>query len=162
MGCAGQGRPARHVLPRRGSPVQFLSWDAIGTLMKTILAVVGFLLAGCGGAGGPCANRTGTWRQNLTARTGNCAASIENVVTAPQSNEMPAGCAGTASASDDNCSESADITCAPGDGTTARTTGQVAYNSAATSGSGVYELTVRNGSGAVVCHGTYDVTLVKL
>src|SRR5688500_7796840 len=97
-----------------------------GVLGLVVLAgALSLLAVGCGG--GPCANRTGTWRQNATSRTGNCAPSIENVVVVGATS-VPAGCTGSGSVSEDNCTESVDMTCPIGDGRRGRTVGQVEYN----------------------------------
>jgi hypothetical protein len=120
-------------------------------------------LLGCG-AGGPCAQRSGTIRQNLTARSGNCGAVAESVATSPtQPTSLPAGCTGSLDVSADNCEVTMDATCPNGSGgATSKLTGKVTWNEAGTSGSGIVDLTARDGSGAVTCQGTYNAVYTKI
>lgn len=126
--------------------------------MRTVKLLGLLFLVGCGG-GGPCQDRSGTYVSRATARTGNCGAIAESVVT--YSNSKPAtatGCTGKQDLSGDNCRITSDISC-PNGSDTAKMVGVVDWNQEGSSATGVMDITV---DGPDSCHGTYDVTFARI
>lgn len=130
--------------------------------MRMALVVL-LLVSGCGG-GGPCKERSGTYRLRADLRTGNCGASGETVVVVSDAakEEVQQSCAGEDIVSDDNCSISYDATCANPDNTSTRSAGKVTWGADGSSGSGTMALTVRAPSGAALCQGSYDIAYTRL
>lgn len=139
------------------------------------IAVVGVVaaLVGCSGpAREPddepqdCAMRSGTFSTVFTVRSGNCGDIPEQVtVETEQPTEVEAPCAGTISYSADNCEVTAEWGCAEdtlGAGWTSESELHADWNEAGTRGTAVQQIVIRNETGAVVCQGTYDLTITRL
>lgn len=117
---------------------------------------------GLGGVGG-CVQRSGTYRINMTARSGNCGTSAEYVESlSSQPTDVAAPCSGTIQYSNDNCAVTTDVTCPAENDTILRTTGKVTWSQNAGQGSGIVSLLLKNSSGTTVCQGTYDAVYTRL
>lgn len=132
--------------------------------MARLLAagVLTVVLAGCGG-GGPCKDRSGMYRLNLKARSGNCGDVAETLVSLTgKPTTAPAPCTGSYTYSADNCEVTQDVRCPTPSGGSARVAGSVDWSVDGRSASGVGELSTLTSSGSAACQGTYDVTYTKI
>lgn len=113
---------------------------------------------------GPCAQRRGTYSARYTVRSGNCGEVSEQIATIDQQPTAPTPpCTGSIDYSPDNCEVTVEAVC-PGrtPGVTVRTTGKARWNQDGSQGFAVEQTTITDGSGALMCSGTYDVTFSRL
>lgn len=125
--------------------------------MKQRAAFIGLGLAvvGCG-ASGPCQARNGSYVITFSEQSGTCGPQSDGVVNVDGSGSPPTGCTGGSTASVDNCKVDVNETC-PFNGTDSVTeVGQVTWSSDGSNGSGVIQLTETDGSGTILCSGTYE------
>lgn len=133
--------------------------------MYRVAFVLALALVGCGEEEKDCAQRIGTYVTQFTQRTGNCGAAPEQVVTmTEQPRSVTAPCAGAISYSGDNCKMTFSALCPQdqiGPGFKMQEEGTVNFNREGTRGTGVEQLILYDGNGALLCQGTYDLTWTK-
>jgi len=119
------------------------------------------VLAGCGGATGPCELRIGTYRASYTLRSGNCG-EIPDVVVESDGVTVPPGCEVTESTnSEDMCSGTISAVC-PGDpGVDIYMDLSGSWDQPGDHGSGTVEYLVAV-NGYVYCEGTYSWVMERL
>jgi hypothetical protein len=126
------------------------------------------IAAGCGSdkndePAGPCAPGSGSYRVTYVERSGNCGPIPEQVVVTPTLQLADVECVGGPKSSADLCTVTMDQTCTDAvNNVSTRQEGTVHWNKAASSGSGVTQITIRHVDGTFVCSSTYDVTYTRL
>ncbi|MEZ4376225.1 MAG: hypothetical protein R3B07_35805 [Polyangiaceae bacterium] len=137
-------------------------------VLTTCLCLIGGL-GGCssGDDGGPCAQRSGTYRIVYTERSGNCGALTETIGTIDaQPTAPPAPCTGEIRYSEDNCEvTNVNITCpepAVSTGAYSIQNGKYSWSTDGSSGSGSLNLKVYDGNDALLCQSTYSASAQRL
>jgi hypothetical protein len=135
-------------------------------MLKVIAFVVSVaVLVGCGGASGPCSQRTGTYRIKYVEESGTCGALPDQTVTSTtQPTAPPAGCTGQISTSADNCEVTlVDVACPGATGYTVHQNGKAEWSQDGKSATASITFNIiTDATGASYCTSTYDVTYTKL
>jgi hypothetical protein len=118
--------------------------------MKTVLFFAAAIALACGGASGPCPQRSGAGTVKFTARSGTCGPIGEAVVKGQEGSTPTPPCTGTITHSADNCEMTVDSTCPNGSGSL-RQVGSGTFNQAGTSGTAVFSFTLKDATGSVSC-----------
>jgi hypothetical protein len=136
--------------------------------LLVVLSVIMLSSCGSGGSGGPCAQRSGTYRANYSERSGTCGGIPEQIVTIDtQPTVPPAPCTGgEIRYSADNCEVTlVNVTC-PEDGVapgaTSTVNGKVTWSADASSGSGQLTYVFKASTGGVLCQSSYNIVDTRL
>lgn len=138
----------------------------IGVLVFAACESTGDDQGGTGGTGAPvtqgCARRTGLYRGTYATRDGNCGAIPEAIVNL-DNEESLRGCTLRKPLDRDSCTVYSDSSCPVTDPNydTLDVIGRMDWNASATRGTGTVQMTARK-AGAIVCTGTYNLTMTKL
>lgn len=129
------------------------------------------LSAALGGAcssssSGPCAQRSGTYLQQYTTRSGDCGTISEQIVTiTKQPTSIDAPCSGSIKYTADNCHVTYEVVCpitkGPLAGGKTRAAGTTDWNQDGSHGSAIEQQTDYGPDGRSACDGSYGVVLQR-
>jgi hypothetical protein len=126
-------------------------------MVKRLSVCLGLAMAvGCGGgASGPCAQRSGTYRTAYSLIDGNCGTGPAAEVTTTDA-QLPASA--TERYSSDNCAVTVADATLPTGTDTVTTNGKFTWSEDGSRGAGILTLDVQDTAGVDTCHGSYTVT----
>lgn len=120
-----------------------------------------------GGATGSCAPITGSFNFHLDEQPGGGCGSLPDRIVAisiERAGEarLPDGCTGYDIISSNLCNEAGTITCPLADGKKQTLTGSIDYAADGRSGSGIWQIEIRDSAGALICGSNYAVTVTRI
>lgn len=116
-------------------------------------------------AGGPCAQRSGTYLTAYSQRSGTCGPVGERIVQIPeQPTSVDPPCTGSISYSADNCEVTYQNECPANEvmsGARLQVSGKSRWDAAGATGNATEQWTLTNATGQTLCISTYDVTVTR-